>query len=96
MKTAITRYPGEYVDIGHWFVGVDQIFEDRALLHIGCEHEDTVVTVNDGEAYKDPSGDTLLVASIGHDSEGNSCCTLGFLTPDDVVPVRTEWTGLPQ
>ena len=90
MKTKITRYRGEYVSIDHWFIGVQEIFEDRAMLHIGCEHHDTVVTVNDGEAYHDPSGETLLIAAIGYDSDGTSCCTLGLLTPDNVVPVRFE------
>ena len=90
MKTKITRYPGEYVDIGHWFVGVDSNFGDRAHLHIGCEHTETIVTVFDGQAYKTPESDTLLVTSIGTDSSGAPCCTFGFLTDEGSVPVRTE------
>ena len=90
MKTKITRYPGEYVDIGHWFVGVQEIMEDRVLLHLGCEHQDTVVTVTSGEAYKSPEGDTLLIAVVGEDSSGKPCCTLGFLTEAGVLPTRTE------
>ena len=93
MRTTITRYPGEYVDIEHWFIGVTEIFENRAMLHIGCAHEDTVVTVTDGEAYAAPDGSTLLVATMGYDSEGNSCCTLGFLTTDEVTPLRSERGG---
>ena len=90
MKTKITCYKGEYVDIGHWFIGVYDIFENRAMLHIGCKHSDTVVTVNDGEAYRDPYGETILMTAIGYDPDGTAHCTFGFLTPDGVTPVRSE------
>lgn len=90
MKTRITRYPGEYVQIGHYFIGVQEIFEDRAMLHIGCDHEDIVVTLVNEQAYKTPDGETVLIASIGYDTEGASCCTLGLLTPDSLPPVRWE------